>query len=51
MQDAGICKSLRQLDFIEVHAFGCQPKSPSPFVDSVGYAEEQERLRKAYAEA
>jgi hypothetical protein len=51
LQEAGICQSLREVDFIEVHAFGCQPKSPNPLVDPLGYAAEQERLRKAYAEA
>ena len=51
LQDAGICQSLRDVDFIEVHAFGCQPKSPNPLVDPLGYAAEQDRLRKAYAEA
>jgi len=51
LQEAGICDSLKQVDFIEVHAFGCQPKSPNPLVDPLGYAAEQERLRKAYAEA
>ena len=51
LQEAGICDSLKQIDFIEVHAFGCQPKSPNPLVDPIGYAEEQDRLRKAYAEA
>lgn len=51
LQEAGICDSLRQVDFIEIHAFGCQPKSPNPLVDPVGYAAEQERLRKAYAKA
>jgi hypothetical protein len=51
LQEAGICDSLKQVDFTEVHAFGCQPKSPSPLVDPAGYAAEQERLRKAYAEA
>jgi hypothetical protein len=49
--DAGICDSLRCVDFVEVHAFGCQPKAPNPFVDPLGYAAEQDRLRKAYAEA
>jgi hypothetical protein len=49
--EAGICASLREIDFIEVHAFGCQPKSPNPLVDPLGYAAEQERLRTAYAEA
>lgn len=51
LQDAGICESLKEVDFIEVHAFGCQPKSPNPLVDPIGYAKEQDRLRKAYAEA
>ncbi|CAN5739064.1 hypothetical protein BH23CHL5_BH23CHL5_25240 [soil metagenome] len=51
LKDAGICESLEGIDFIEVHAFGCQPKSPNPMVDPVGYAAEQERLRTAYAEA
>ena len=51
LQEAGICDSLKQVDFIEVHAFGCQPKSPNPLVDPAGYSAEQERLRKAYAEA
>jgi hypothetical protein len=51
LQDAGICQSLADVDFIEVHAFGCQPKSPNPLVDPAGYAAEQDRLRKAYANA
>jgi hypothetical protein len=51
LQDAGICQSLADVDFIEVHAFGCQPKSPNPLVDPAGYAVEQDRLRKAYAKS
>jgi hypothetical protein len=51
LQEAGICASLKEIDFIEVHAFGCQPKSPNPLVDPLGYAAEQDRLRKAYARA
>ena len=51
LQDAGICESLQQSDFIEVHAFGCQPKSPNPLVDPIGFAEAQDQLRKDYAEA
>ena len=51
LREAGICDSLRCVDFIEVHAFGCQPKSPNPLVDPLGYAAEQDRLRTAYAEA
>ena len=51
LQEAGICASIADVDFIEIHAFGCQPKSPSPLVDPEGYAKEQERLRIAYARA
>ena len=51
LQEAGICQSISDVDFIEIHAFGCQPKSPSPLVDLEGYAKEQERLRQAYAKA
>jgi hypothetical protein len=51
LREASICDSLQQIDFIEVHAFGCQPKSPNPLVDPLGYAAEQDRLRAAYAEA
>jgi hypothetical protein len=49
--DAGICRSLADVDFTEIHAFGCQPKSPNPLVDAAGYEAEKARLRKAYAEA
>jgi hypothetical protein len=51
LQEAGICQSLQDIDFLEVHAFGCQPKSPNPLVDPTGYAAELERLRAAYADA
>lgn len=51
LKEAGLCDSLKDVDFIEIHAFGCQPKSPNPLVDPVGYAAEQDRLRKAYAQA
>jgi hypothetical protein len=51
LREAGICDSLRQIDFVEIHAFGCQPKSPNPLVDPAGYAAEQDRLRAEYAEA
>ncbi len=51
LREAGICESLRDIDFIEVHTFGCQPKSPNPLVDPLGYAAEQDRLRTAYAQA
>jgi hypothetical protein len=49
LRDAGICDSLRDVDFIEIHAFGCQPKTPHPLVDPTGFAVEKERLRRAYA--
>ena len=51
LRDAGICDSLRDVDFIEIHAFGCLPKSSNPLVDPTGFVEEKERLRRAYAEA
>lgn len=51
LREAGICDSLRDVDFVEIHAFGCQPKSPSPLTDPAGYTAEQNRLRQAYAEA
>ena len=51
LKEAGICDSLKQVDFIEVHAFGCQPKSPNPAVDPVGYAAALDQLRKDYATA
>ena len=44
LQEAGICESISDVDFIEIHAFGCQPKTPNPLVDPEGYAKEQERL-------
>lgn len=49
LQVAGICQSIREIDFLEVHAFGCQPKEPNPLVDPAGFAEEIKRLRAAYA--
>jgi hypothetical protein len=51
LQDAGICQSLAQVDFVEIHAFGCLPKSPNPVVDPEGYVKEIERLRAAYRRA
>lgn len=51
LKDAGICESLADVDFIEIHAFGCEPKQPNPQVDPEGYAAEKKRLRAAYAEA
>ena len=51
LREAGICQRLADVDFVEIHAFGCQPKAPSPLVDPEGYIKEQERLRTAYRKA
>lgn len=51
LREAGICNSLQDVDFIEIHAFGCLPKSPNPLLDPTGYAAECDRLRQAYAKA
>ena len=51
LQEAGICDSLSQVDLVEMHAFGTQPKSPSPLVDPEGYQAEIKRLRAAYGKA
>jgi hypothetical protein len=47
----GSASRLRDVDFIEIHAFGCQPKNPNPLVDPTDSPREQEWLRRAYAEA
>ena len=51
LRAAGICDKISDVDFIEMHAFGCQPKQPNPLVDPVGYQAECDRLRAAYAKA
>ncbi len=51
LREAGVCQSIAELDFIEMHAFGCQPKAPNPMADPAGYAAEVERLRAAYGRA
>ncbi|MFH1568992.1 MAG: hypothetical protein ABIL09_13430 [Gemmatimonadota bacterium] len=51
LQEAGICDSISQIDFVEVHAFAAQPKSPNPWLDPKGFHEEQQRLYREYAEA
>src|SRR3954454_18953016 len=40
LKDAAISEPPRDIDFLELHAFGCQPKEPSPLVDPAGYAAE-----------
>ncbi len=51
VRTAGICDSLADLDFLEVHSFGAAPKSPDSRVDPEGYAREKKRIRAAYGEA
>ena len=51
LKEAGICDSLSELDFLEMHAFGATPKVPSPVADPEGYARERERIRQAYSKA
>ena len=51
LQEAGICQSLSQVDFLEVHSFGAAPKAPNALVDPEGYAAEKSRIRGEYADA
>jgi hypothetical protein len=51
LREAGICQSLTELDFLEVHSFGAAPKSPSPSADPAGYAQAKQRIRQAYSQA
>jgi len=51
LQEAGICGSIAQVDFVEVHAFGAQPKDVNPLVEPQRFAEEQQRIYKEYAQA
>jgi len=51
LQQAEICDSITMIDFLEVHAFGAQPKDINPMVEPVRFHEEQQRIYKEYAEA
>ena len=51
LQEAELWQSIGEIDFIEIHAFGAQPKTPSPLSDPAGYRREQERVRAEYAKA
>ncbi len=51
LREAGLCQSLAEVDFLEVHAFGAAPKAPNSLVDPEGYAAEKNRIRKEYGEA
>jgi len=50
LQEAEICDSISKIDFIEVHAFGAQPKDINPIAEPQKYHEEQQRLYKDYAQ-
>ncbi len=51
LREAGVCQKISELDFIEMHVFGCQPKEPNPVTNPVAYGEELKRIRNAYAHA
>ncbi len=51
LREAQICDSIAKIDFIEVHAFGAQPKDINPLVEPQRFQEEQQRLYKEYAAA
>ena len=51
LQEAEICDSISKIDFIEVHAFGAQPKDVNPLVEPLLFQEEQQRIYRAYSEA
>lgn len=51
LREAGICESLADLDFLEIHSFGAAPKTPHPLADPAGYAAEKKRIRQAYSRA
>ena len=51
MKESGICASLEDLDFLEVHSFGAAPKTPNPIVDPERYAGEEKGIRQAYHQA
>jgi hypothetical protein len=51
LQEAGICQSLAEVDFLEVHSFGAAPKKPNVLADPEGYAAEKSRIRKEYSRA
>ena len=44
LQQADICDSITKIDFLEVHAFGAQPKDVNPLVEPVLFQEEQQRI-------
>lgn len=51
LQEAEICDSISKIDFVEMHAFGAQPKDINPMAEPLKYHEEQQRIYKDYAKA
>jgi len=51
VREAGLCDSLAELDFLEVHSFGAAPKEPNPITEPEKYAAEKKRIRQDYARA
>ena len=51
LREAEICDSIAQIDFIEVHAFGAQPKDVNPLTEPQRFHAEQQRLYQEYAQA
>ena len=51
LQEAEICDSISKIDFVEVHAFGAQPKDINPMAEPLKFHEEQQRIYKEYAQA
>ena len=51
LQEAAICDSIAKIDFIEVHAFGAQPKDVNPLTEPQRFEEEQRRILEAFPRA
>ncbi len=51
LQETEICDSIAKIDFIEVHAFGAQPKDVNPLTEPQRFQEEQQRIYKEYSAA
>lgn len=51
LQEAGICNSLAEVDFLEIHAFGTAPKGHNPITGTEEYLNAKRRMRDAYSKA
>jgi hypothetical protein len=51
LQEAEICDSIEKIDFVEMHAFGAQPKDVNPMAEPQKFQEEQQRIYKEYSQA